>query len=295
MTEQPSSVTRQLRDTCRTLLTTGQVQMVIGYGVDGDADPRPVFLTDPEATDQLVFDERCHHNLTTYLTRPEIRATGRVAIVVKGCDERAAVVLQQESQIDRDRVYLIGVACEGTGRPISSEGTGRPISPRCRACDVHLPRHSDTVIGEAANPPVDASTRYARLDEFMRLDRQERFQYWMDEFSRCTRCYACRQVCPLCYCPVCVLDKNRPQTVDTSAHLKGTLAFHITRAFHLAGRCVGCGACAEACPAGIDLPLLNQSLAQAAEVEFEFRAGMDPEAAPLQGSFSTSDREDFVR
>lgn len=299
------AVEQRLRETCRELLSAGTVQVVIGYGADGDTAPEPVFVTDPDAVDQLVFDQRCHHNLTTYLTRPEVRAMGRVAIVVKGCDERAVVVLAQESQLDRDQVYLIGVACAGTGKP---DGTGQPvvgggsaglgggsISACCRSCDVHLPRHSDVLIGEVENPRVEAALRYARLEEFMRRSPQERFAYWMDEFSRCTRCYACRQVCPLCYCRVCVMDKNRPQTVDTSAHAKGTLAFHIARAFHLAGRCVDCGACARACPAGIDLGLLNASLARAVETEFGFRAGMEPDAAPLLGNFSTGDREGFIK
>ena len=296
MTEQktaaPQVVEQRLRETCRELLSAGTVQVVIGYGSDGGAAPQPVFVTDPDAVDQLVFDQQCHHNLTTYLTRAEVRAMSRVAIVVKGCDERAVLVLEQESQIDRDQVYLIGVACTGTGKP---DGTGQPVSPRCRSCDVHLPRHSDAVIGEVENLPVEATARYARLEEFMRRSPQERFTYWMDEFSRCTRCYACRQVCPLCYCRVCVMDKNRPQTVDTSAHPRGTLAFHITRAFHLAGRCVDCGACARACPAGIDLGLLNASLARAAESEFGFRAGMDADAAPLLGEYSTRDREGFIK
>lgn len=295
MTEQPAAspaIEQELRETCRELLTAGTVQVVIGYGSDGDAAARPVFVTDPAAVDQLIFDQRCHHNLTTYLTRPQVRAMGRVAVVVKGCDERAAIVLQQESQLDRDQAYLIGVACTGTGQ---LDRTGQPVADRCRTCDVHLPRHSDTVIGTAENPPVAASDRYARLAEFLQRSPQERFEYWQDEFSRCTRCYACRQVCPLCYCRVCLLDKNRPQAVDPSAHPKGTLAFHLTRAFHLAGRCVDCGACVRACPAGIDLWLLTASVARAAEDEFGFRAGMDSEVASPLGEYSTRDREDFIR
>ena len=67
---------------------------------------------------------------------------------------------------------------------------------------------------------------------------------------------------------------------------KGNFAWHITRAFHLAGRCVGCDECTRACPAGIDLRLLNLSLAKAAEENFGFRAGMDPDAEPIIGAYS---------
>jgi ferredoxin len=58
---------------------------------------------------------------------------------------------------------------------------------------------------------------------------------------------------------------------------------------------VGCGECTRACPAGIDLSLLNRSLARAAEEEFGYRAGADRDAPPLIGTFSTGDKEGFIR
>ena len=122
----------------------------------------------------------------------------------------------------------------------------------------------------------------------------DRMAYWAAEFDRCVKCYASRQVCPLCYCNRCVVEKNRPVVVDTSSTLTGNFAWHITRAFHLAGRCVGCGACTDACPSKIDLGLLNMSLAKAANENFGFRAGMDPQAEPVVGSFSTNDKEEFI-
>jgi ferredoxin len=211
---------------------------------------------------------------------------GKPAVVVKGCDGRAVVMLVQEAQLTRDRVHVIGMACAGVGQPVLA---------KCRTCDVHLPRHSDEVIGEVDNPTVDAAARYTDVEEFLTLTPAERFEYWTAEFARCTRCYACRQVCPLCYCTLCVLDRNRPQAVATSPHPAGVLAFHLTRAFHLAGRCVGCDECARACPAGINLPLLNTSLARATEREFGFRPGLDPEADLVIGGYSTHDTEDFIR
>ncbi len=78
------------------------------------------------------------------------------------------------------------------------------------------------------------------LDRLMAKSPAERWAFWKAEFARCVKCYACRQVCPMCYCERCIVDKNRPVVIDTSATLKGNFAWHITRAFHLAGRCVGC-------------------------------------------------------
>jgi ferredoxin len=99
----------------------------------------------------------------------------------------------------------------------------------------------------------------------------------------------------MCYCRRCIVDKNRPQAISTSPTLKGNFAWHITRAFHLAGRCVGCEECSRACPMGIDLRLLNLSLAQAAEENFAFRAGVDPAAEPVIGSYAAQDKESFIQ
>jgi hypothetical protein len=279
-------IEQQLRQTCRELLEAGTVEVIIGDGGVNGSDPYPVFITDPDTVDQLVFNDRCFQNLTNYLTRADVRRLGKPAIVVKGCDERAVAMLEKEAQLVRADVYVIGVACSGMGQP---------ALPKCLVCDVHMPRQSDLVLGETANPSVAAETRYAEVDEFMKLSSQERFDYWTAEFARGVRCYACRQVCPLCYCPVCVMDKNRPQVVDTSPHVKGNLAFHVTRAFHLAGRCVGCDECARACPVNINLPLLNKTLARASEQEFGFRPGMDPEADLVTGGYSTRDKEGFIQ
>jgi formate dehydrogenase subunit beta len=293
------TMAESLHQTCRDLLATGTVQVVIGYRPVSDTAVTPAFVTEPDDVGQLVFDHRCHQNLTVYLTRPQVRRLGKAAVVVKGCDEGSVVMLHKESQIDREQVHLIGMACSGTGDP---------IQPRCAACAVRRPRHCDVVIGDmddasaattgetATGETTEGKTsNFPVLDKFMTMSAEQRFEYWTAEFSRCTRCYACRQVCPLCYCQVCVLDKNRPQVVDTSAHAKGTLAFHITRAFHLGGRCAGCGACTRACPAGINLSLLNMSIAKAVEQEFGIHPGADPADDMIVGVYSTGDREDFIR
>ena len=190
-----------------------------------------MFITRPDDVDQLVWNDHCLANLVTYLRAPEVRASGKPAIVVKGCDERALLVLEKESQLDRSQVYVIGMACSGMGQP---------PRPKCRSCDVHLPRRADVVLGQADDPPVPAADRYADLAALLVRPPAERMAFWQDELSRCVKCYACRQVCPMCYCRRRIVDKNRPTVIDTSATLKGNFAWHITRAFHLAGRCIGC-------------------------------------------------------
>jgi formate dehydrogenase (coenzyme F420) beta subunit len=191
------------------------------------------------------------------------------------------VVLDKESLFERQNLHVIGMACNGMGQP------------KCAACETHVPRFADEAIGEAAE--AAPAGRWAELDALMSLTPAERMAFWAGEFDRCVKCYACRQVCPLCYCERCVADKNRPVVIETSATRKGNVGWHITRAFHLAGRCVGCDECTRACPAGIDLRLLNQTLARAAEQNFGYRAGMDPAAEPVIGAYSLQDKEEFIR
>jgi formate dehydrogenase (coenzyme F420) beta subunit len=279
----------ELRQRCRHMLANGSVQVVIGYGQAAPDDRVvPVFITRPEDADQLVWNDQCFANLAKYLLRKEIAALGRAAICVKGCDERALIVLERESQIDRLQITVIGLACEGVGKP---------RHPKCVSCDVHRPRGADITIGQATTEDnrATAAARYAEIEAFLKKSPEERMAYWKAELSRCVKCCACRQACPMCYCRQCIADKNRPVVISNSATLKGNFAWQITRAFHLAGRCVGCDECTRACPAGIDLRLLNLSLARVAEESFDFRAGMDLAAEPIMGAYSRQDHEEFIR
>jgi coenzyme F420-reducing hydrogenase delta subunit/ferredoxin len=140
-----------------------------------------------------------------------------------------------------------------------------------------------------------AAPSFQDLDALLSHEPEARMAYWADEFDRCVKCYACRQVCPMCYCEQCLVEKNRPQVIDSSPTLMGNFAWHITRAFHLASRCVGCGECTRACPAGINLTLLNKTLAKASFDHFGYRAGADRGAQPLIGIYSLQDKEDFIR
>lgn len=289
---------QRLRATCRDLLEAGKVDVIIGYGHKHPAlPPYPVFITTPDDVDQLVWNARCVMNLTTYLTRKEVKALGRPGIIVKGCDAKALIVLEKESQIDRSQMVVIGMACQGVtgGEPSEGQDPRAATAAKCKVCDVHMPRHVDITLGETDSGPVTAAWRYSDLDAFMDQAPEERMSFWQDEFERCIKCYACRQACPLYYCEQCVVDKNRPTRVNTSASLKGNYAWHITRAFHLAGRCIGCDECTRACPAGIDLRLLNMSLARAAEDHFSYRPGYDPQADGVVGAFSEQDKESFIR
>jgi coenzyme F420-reducing hydrogenase delta subunit/ferredoxin len=268
----------ELREACRKLLAEGAVKVVIGYGARG-----PMVVTRPEDTDRLVWNNGCFSNLTAYLKRKEIKALGKAAVVVKPCDEKSLVVLEKEAQLARKDAYVIGMACEGVGQP------------KCAHCTARTPRFADVTLGVAAGPEPQSGSSPNRFAALMALPPAERMAFWTEEFNRCVKCYACRQVCPMCYCERCIVDKNRPIAIDPAPSTKGNFAWQIARAFHLAGRCVGCGECSRACPAGIDLALLNISLHIAAQKNFGYEAGVDPKAEPVIGSYTLQDKEDFIR
>lgn len=287
-----NDIQAELRKKAKELLSQQDIKVVIGYGITETGHVGAVFMTKPDDCEKLVWNEQCTTNLTVYLKRKEIKALGKAAVVVKGCDSKALAVLEIEKQLDRNDVFVLGVYCNG----VFKENT-KDFADKCAVCDVHQPLHCDFIAGSQEKPsePVEAETRYAKLEEILKMSTQERFEYWKKEFDRCFKCYACRQVCPMCYCEVCVADKNRPTRFDTSATPRGNFAWHTVRAFHLAGRCIGCGNCASACPAGIDLDLLNLTLAKAAETQFGFRPGFDRTTEPLIGTFSQEDEEQFIR
>ncbi|HOX38984.1 MAG TPA: 4Fe-4S dicluster domain-containing protein [Candidatus Brocadiia bacterium] len=288
-----SEVEQRIRDTARKILESGEAGVVVGYGAGSTPDKvMPVFITNPADVEKLVWNDRCYNNLSLYLTKPLVRKFGKVAMIGKGCDIRAAIVLWQESQFPREKTIVIGVDCGGVA-PIA----GKPddFRAKCATCDVKRPPVCDHLV---ENPAVDvkpATTAEAKDDGLDSKSPAEKRAYWFNQFSRCIKCYACRGVCPLCYCDRCIVEKNRPQWILTSPHDLGNFEWNLVRAFHLAGRCVQCGECTRVCPSDIPLAALNRKLAGVVRESFDYEAGRSHETEPSFLSFKEDDAEEFIR
>ncbi|MBA7639293.1 hypothetical protein ES703_46951 [subsurface metagenome] len=113
---------------------------------------------------------------------------------------------------------------------------------------------------------------------FKQMSAEERFNYWFGQFSRCIKCYGCRDACPICYCKDCYLEADRG-LVD-AGEVPPNIMFPMVRITHVMDSCVNCGQCQDVCPMELPLArlifLLNKELAGI----FKYEPGMDVSALP---------------
>jgi len=267
----------QIKAKAKELLENEQVSCVIGYEAATDGETRPAFIYKPDDVDRLVWNQQCRDNLVNYLhdkKKPPKRGAEipSIAVIVKPCDSRTINLLVGESQIKRDKVHVIGLTCEG----MQEDGE---LQACCQRCETRTPVVYDTLIGEP--PDVEISDKFEDVTEIEGLTPEERLRFWLSEFDRCIRCYACRQACPGCYCDVCEFDRDDSLWIGMQDEMPEKYFFQTFRAMHLAGRCVECNACELACPMDIPLSLLNRKITKDMLELFDHRGGMTTEPTPL--------------
>jgi len=325
-----SKVEMKLREAIKGLLDSGEVDLVIGHEAGSlPLRSRPVFVRDAAGVDRLVWGSTCVNNLAVYLPRLFVRpkntrqeyAPPRVGIVAKGCDARSVLGLIKEHQLPRDKVVIIGVPCPGmidvrkveealdgariiavqedAGTIVVETSAGEKaltladiLADGCAECAHPTAPEADVVIDGAARSAAD--TRFQRVAEFEAMTAEERWDYFTEEVSRCIRCYACRQVCPNCYCVTCFADQTKPRWIGAADELSDLMAFHIGRIMHQAGRCVECDACVRACPMDIDLRVFTQKLPKDVKALYGYEAGVSADELPALLTFTENDDQGFI-
>ena len=313
----------QLINKASELLSAGTVSSVLGWGKGEfgyDVTPK-TFHSAEEMEAGFVFNDFCGANFSKYLVAKAAKAEGKILVFLKPCDTYSFNQLLTEHRFDREKVYAVGIPCEGmadiakvktmVGDGISdvrSEGetllvstlyadepavidTKSALAERCINCKSKKHVAYDELLGEEGEV-VDS----ARFDEVSRLEAMtadERFAFWQNELSRCIRCNACRDACPACTCEKCVFD-NPASGVENKSPATSfeEQMFHIIRAFHVAGRCTDCGECSRVCPQNIPLHLLNRKfIKDINEFYGEYQAGAEVGSRAPLVDYTTEDLE----
>jgi len=270
--QEMSKIETSIKEHASSLLSEG-VECLIGYDKDG-----PCFIDDLNEVERLVWNNQCIHNLTKYL--PDFE--GRVGIIIKGCDSLSLVELIKHNQVSRDRVFIIGILCSGMLNEKQEK------YEKCKNCSHPSPVIYDVLLGEK---PVPREEDYSDVIELESLPHDERFSFWERMFSKCIKCFACRNICPVCFCKECLIDRREPKWSSKFVSRSEILTYHMTRAFHVADMCTACGECERACPMKIPLLKLYKKLRKDVKELFGYEAGLDLEETPPLISFKEDDPE----
>lgn len=283
-------------------LASGKVDRVLAWK-KGETfyDNSPAIFT-KDNLNGFVYNEFCAANLSKYLVN-ESRKEGKILVFLKPCDTYSFNQLVSEHRIDREKIVVIGLECQGMldekkiynlgfkriekvedgldNIIITADGKQVQIkreellSVKCVDCkSKEFAVADETIVVNEMKQP-DKNSRFSVVSELEKMTEEERFKFWQNELSKCIRCNACRNVCPACTCTHCVFDNNKSGIAGkaNSDSFEEKL-YHIIRAYHVAGRCTDCGECSRVCPESIPLHLINRKFIKDINDNYgEFQAG----------------------
>ena len=312
--------TDKIREIAKRLLENKTVDVFIGYRKGTVAMMNePLLIREPGKVELLHWDSNCGLNLCNYLNK----RTEKIGIVANGCNSRNIVTHIVENQIKREQLYIVGIPCTGMidhravaravgqrditavdeageGFRVSGKGFDERFKKKdflqrnCAVCTHHNPVICDEMIGEPVGEPEGVKA-YSDVESIEEMSAEKKWAFFTQLISKCIRCYACRNACPLCYCPTCFVDESKPQWVGKSTDPTDTMTFHFLRAYHCAGRCTDCGACERVCPMGISMRQFTKKLNKDAKEYFSWEAGLSLEERPPLDRYRPDDSNEFIK
>jgi ferredoxin len=265
----------QLHNKVAELFEKGTINLMIGFQSGMNKGPVPCFLESAVQVKTLIYNSFCKNNLAVYLHKPEVKQAKKVGIFGNVATLRSVLQLLSENQLWSFELTIMTI---NAAHELIVFETIKDVEHYVQT-----------------NFPELTDEEKALINEINAMSRQERWEYWKDLFSTCIKCYACRAVCPMCYCPQCTVECNQPQWIKVSAETSGNMEWHTMRAMHLAGRCINCGECGRICPVGIPVHLLTAKMNLDLSKEFGSKTGYSASNGYALNTFNPNDKEGFIR
>ena len=177
----------KLAEKVKSLFTEDLVKLVIGFE-KGSHGVRPFFCRNIEEADKLVWDDFCTNNIAVYLTKTELFGTDKTALFANLPALRTILQLASENQLKQEQWIILTLNAQE---------------------EVIQFDNFEDIYAYMADYPMLASEEDRQLiEKIQNMTREDRWQYWIHEMSKCIKCYACRAACPLCYCNRCIVEVN---------------------------------------------------------------------------------------
>lgn len=145
--------------------------------------------------------------------------------------------------------------------------------------------------GELGSEKVD-TLREMRQEEknhlFEEIGLSRGLEGMVELFGKCIGCHGCSRVCPICHCVLCDFESHlfdyETSMIEDEVIRKGgvrlppdTILYQIGRLNHMSFSCIGCGMCAEVCPADIPVSAVFMRTGEETAKVFDYVPGRDVE------------------
>jgi ferredoxin len=209
-------------------------------------------------------------------------------------------IAKVEKLVNKDRDEIDDITLQGEKVAVSIGGqktelpTKEVLFEHCLGCESPTPQEYDILVGKPTNAIGDKELSRKGIKKLEDMVPEQRWAFWKEQLSRCIRCYACRQVCPACFCERCFVEESQPQWISSVSQWQDNLMFQVIRNIHVAGRCTDCGECERVCPQNIPLRSLSKKMSELVDEMFHYQAGIDKNAPALMTAYEHVEAEDLI-
>ena len=153
--------------------------------------------------------------------------------------------------------------CSDKGAKLVTDAAGKTI-----ATEAANPKGIE-IRGKVENAMLKLGDHWRQHDFEALGTGKERLKLFMEEASRCIKCFGCIENCPICCCTDCSTKKS---CYVTPGVLPPSFMFQVIRYAHISDSCINCGQCQELCP----MEIRNSLFMHSQQVEIEKMFGYVP-------------------